>query len=130
MSNFNSADIDAINRLNEQANAAWEAGDVESFLDIFTDDVVWLPPGQPDVFGKEACRSWAQGALDRSTYEQVTKPSEEVVVASDWAFDRFRVSWVSTPRAGGEAKQTDFRGFHILRRQVDGSWKVVRYIWN
>ena len=130
MGKLDSADVDAINSMRKQGDAAWEAGDLESFLDTFTDDVVWMPPSQPDLIGKEACRSLAKGLLDQTNFEQVATPSEEIVVAGDWAFDRFRVTWVATPSAGGESSQSNFRGFRVLRRQEDSSWKIARYIWN
>ena len=130
MENINRAAVDAIKSVSTHTDAAWEAGDSEGFIDAFTDDVVWMPPGDSDIVGKEACATVAQSILEGTNFEQVATRSEEIVVIGDWAFERFRASWDSTPKAGGETTSAEFRGFRILQEQGDGSWKVAQYIWN
>lgn len=130
MGKNNLAELEAIRRLESQAEAAWEAGDVNTFLNLFTDDVVWMPPGAADVVGKDACREMTRGLLGNTDFEQVTSTNEETILAGEWAFHRFHGSMVATPKAGGEAGQMSLRGFHLLRKMDDGSWKIARYIWN
>lgn len=123
-------DIEEIKRLEAQVDGAWEVGDAEGFLDLFTNDVVWLPPGAPDVVGKEACREMVQDLLESTNFEQITSTNEEIMAIGEWAFHRFHVSMVATSKADGEARQMNFRAFRLLRKQNDGSWKIARYIWN
>lgn len=130
MGNINNADIDAIKRLQAQVDATWEAGDAEGFLDLFTDDMVWMPPGTPDVVGKEECRKMVQRLLGGTNFEQITSTYEEIVVTCEWAFLRFHGSMVATPKVGGEANQLSLTALRVLRKQNDGSWKIARYIWN
>lgn len=124
------ADIDAIKRLEAQVYAAWEAGDESDFLEFFTDDVVWLPPGAPDIVGKEACREMVQGLLSDTTFDQITSTNEKIMVAGEWAFHQYHASMIATSKADGAASQMRLRAFRLFRKQEDGSWKIMRYIWN
>jgi ketosteroid isomerase-like protein len=36
-----------------------------------------------------------------------------------------------TPKAAGAKPTTEtIKGLHVLRRQTDGSWKIIQDIWN
>jgi ketosteroid isomerase-like protein len=54
----------------------------------------------------------------------------ELEAAGDLAYHTYVYTWLTTPRAGGEAKVSSGKGLHILRRQADGPWKIAREIWN
>ncbi len=119
------ADVKAINRLREQA---FETGDVWDYIDYFTDDTVWMPNGEAALVGKEAVRAWAT-RFDGQTFKFRIVP-EEVVVAGDWAFDRFIEIMIPVSSIGEEGDPSYFQAFWTLRRQVDGSWRITHYIWN
>ena len=123
------ADMEAINKVLEQEVAAINAGDVEAFVALFTDDAVLMPPGDPAGIGTQAVRSWTQELFDQFTV-QYTATSEEIVVAGNWAFQRLSITLTLTPVAGGDPIQLNAKGIHICQRQGDGSWKLTRDIWN
>ncbi len=127
MGKRDSADVDAINKVMEKPY--WKDGDLDSFIDLFTDDAIWMPPGGLPVVGKEALRAWVSWAED-VTWEHFSTSTEEVVVAGDWAFARLAATMVMTPQAGEEATPSYLKGLQILQRQTDGSWRIARYIWN
>ena len=119
------ADIEAINRLRDKAFAT---GDIWDYIDYFTDDTVWMPNGEAAVEGKEAVRAWAT-RFDGQTFKFRIIP-QEVVVVGDWAFDRFIEIMIPVSSSGEERDPIYFQTFWTLRRQADGSWKVVQWIWN
>ncbi len=123
------ADMEAINKVLEQEVAAINAGDVEAFAALFTDDAVLMAPGEPAVIGTEAVRSWAQDFSDQFTV-QYTVTSEEIVVAGNWAFQRLSFTLTLTPAAGGDPIREGAKAIHIYLRQPDGSWKIARDVWN
>ena len=51
--------------------------------------------------------------------------SSEVSVSGDWAVDRYTATLTATPKAGGSATEEKIKGVHIMKRQPDGTWKVV-----
>lgn len=119
------ADVEVINRLREKA---FETGDIWDFIDFFTDDAVWMPYWEAAVEGKEAVRAWAT-RYDGKTYRFEIVP-QQVVVAGDWAFDRFIEIMIPVSPSGEEGDPYTFQSFWTLRRQEDNSWKVAHWIWN
>lgn len=119
------ADVKAINHLREQA---FETGDIWDYIDYFTDDTIWMPNGEATLEGKEAVRAWAT-RFDGQTFKFQIVP-EEVVVAGDWAFDRFIEIMIPVSATGEEGDPSYYQAFWTLRRQVDGFWKITHYIWN
>jgi len=79
------ADLAAIKAVRHEHVAAVNAGDLEAMLGGMADDVVYLPPAQPPVLGKEALRSTVQ-----PYYEQFeahfSMNAEETVAAGDCAW--------------------------------------------
>ena len=123
------ADVAAINGVGDEYFAALNAGDVAGFVALLTEDAVIMPPNQPANIGQEAIRAGMQTLFDQNTLE-LTRTSEEVVVAGDWAFARWTATGTSTPKAGGEPVEVSNKSIFILQRQPDGSWKVARAIIN
>jgi uncharacterized protein (TIGR02246 family) len=123
------ADIEAINRLNDEYVAAVNAGDVDGIMMLYTDDAVLMPPNQPALTGKGAIHSYLQGLFDMFSLEEVLSPGE-VVVTGDWAFVRATTTVTVTPRAGGEQTQDIGKGIAIYRKEPDGSWKYARLVYN
>ena len=119
----------SINKICEQDMAAFSAADVNTLLNIVTNDVIVMPPNEPALFGKDAIRPWLENFYKQFTV-QGTCTSSDIVVAGDWAFERLTFTLTTTPVAGGEPVQEVAKGIHIYRRQSDGSWKIVQDIWN
>jgi len=123
------ADVDAINSLRDKFIALDNASDVAGLASLFTNDAVLMPPNQAAVTGNQAIESWFQTTFDQFTTE-FTVASEELEVVGDWAFDWGAYMTALTPKAGGEATEDRGKYIVILRKQVDGSWRIVKNIWN
>jgi uncharacterized protein (TIGR02246 family) len=123
------SDMSAIEALREKELAAFNAGDVQGFIDIVTDDVVFDAPDRPAATGKDAIRSLCEAVFERIIYD-ATYQTDELVVEGNWAFDRG--VWIEnrTPKDGGEQIQVSCGMLQVYRRQTDGSWKLARSIWN
>ena len=121
------ADVEAIKSLEDETMKAVNEGDLERYLSLLTDDVVWMAPTQPSAIGKEAVKNWVE--FDLFTYE-VTITVEEVQVLGDWAF--MRDIWIGsgTQKDSGEKFEFNNKGLYLLRRQTDGSWKMSYVIFN
>ncbi len=123
------ADVDAINSLRDKFIALDNASDAAGLASLFTNDAVLMPPNQAAVTGNQAIESWFQTTFDQFTTE-FTVASEELEVVGDWAFDWGAYMTALTPKAGGEATEDRGKYIVILRKQVDGSWRIVKNIWN
>jgi uncharacterized protein (TIGR02246 family) len=118
--------IEAIDR---EWIAAFNAGDVDTVVSLYTEDVVVMPPGEPALHGRSAVISWLQTFFEHHTARQ-SLVNDEVVVAGEWAWMRGHFDLAIVPRDGsGERRH---RGKHLViwRRRRDGGWKAARDIWN
>ena len=75
------ADAEAIQALYAAYGQAVTSGDAETWLAIFTDDVVIMPPDEAGFTGKEALRAWGQPYFDRFDM-QARVSTQEIQVAS------------------------------------------------
>jgi uncharacterized protein (TIGR02246 family) len=104
-------------------------GDIEAWLAFFTEGVVYMPPNEPTIIGREAVRGWGEPYFDQFDMRETITP-DEVRLAGDWAVARLSGTFEVTPKAGGGTAQEIFKAIWILQRQPDGSWKAARTIWN
>ena len=122
------ADVEAVKRVREQAVAAINAGDMDTLISLWSDDIVRMWPNEPAVVGKEANRS---RITHRSSWKvEFTMSHEEVFVSGDRAFHRGTYRGRRIPKAGGEPMEIDMKCIDILRRQLDGSWKHTHVMCN
>ena len=123
------ADLAAIDALRLEHVAAVNAGDLEAMLATMTDDVVYLPPGQPAALGTEALRSAVQPYYEQFEVH-LSMNAEETVAAGDWAFEWGHGSNSLRPLAGDDTVHLEFKYLYVYQRQPDGSWKIARDIFN
>jgi ketosteroid isomerase-like protein len=129
-SRVSEADLEALNTLQRQVDAAIIAGDTESYVGLIADDAVLMPPNAPPVIGKNAIRSWNQLMSQRFRFQAYKPVDDEVVVAGRWAFRRATADWTLTPVGGGDPIQDSGKFIIIYERQPNRSWRVARDIWN
>jgi uncharacterized protein (TIGR02246 family) len=119
----------AINAIWKEYSASLNAGDIDRWVALWTEDGVQMPPDEPAVVGKERIRARNQAVADRFTFD-IGITNEEVRTTGDWAFSRGTYKASLTPKAGGKQIPIDGKYMTILARQPDGSWKIHRDIFN
>lgn len=106
-----------------------EAGEVDAYLALWTDDGIQMPPDEPPVAGKERIRERFLAVDEQVTFGYNIE-NQEVVVADDVAYSRGVFTGTVTPKDGGESTHLVGKYMTIFRRQPDGTWKIHRDIWN
>lgn len=114
-------DVAAINAVTEKCTQAIRDHDPDEYLQNCTNDVVFLPPGEPDIAGSGPVRSFLEGF---PTPGSVSFQYDEVEGSGDLAFAR-----------GGfllrdDETTTTIRALLIFRKASDGSWKLARDAWH
>jgi len=118
------------------AEAIWKeyseslnAGDLERWLDLWTEDGIQMPPDERAISGLDSIRARNEAMLDRFTFD-IGITNQEVETAGDWAYARGTYKARLMPKGGGRAITMDGKYMTILARQPDGSWKIHRDIFN
>ena len=127
------ADLAAIEKLQRADIEATLAQDPKGLIDIWTEDAVRFNPGSPPAVGKQAIgaeneKFHAQypGLKVLSYTSKYKNLQVEDGLACEW-FERegeYKLSPESPPASWNG------KGFHVLRRQSDGSWKFAVLIGN
>ena len=118
----------AISAAESQQASALKRGDIDGALQIYTEDVVALWPGEPVIRGRAALREAAVRAFGGATLTTAKSTTDDILVSGDVAVAT--VSFDNTWTKGGEAVRQAGRGIVVWRRQPDGSWRVSRDISN
>ena len=117
-----SDDEQAIRALVETWMEASRTGDLDTVLDLMTDDVLFMTPGR-EPFGKEefAANSRAMSGVEVDGRAAI----QELQVLGDWAWLRNHLDIAMTP-PGGETKHRTGYTLTILRKGEDGRWRLCR----
>ena len=107
-----------------------KANDAEALGRLVTEDAVLMPPNEPAVVGRAAVIDWFAGVVKQARTTGIGVPQREVIVAGDWAIERGSFLWKVAPAAGGAPIEDQGNFLAIHQRQIDGTWKVTRNIWN
>jgi ketosteroid isomerase-like protein len=118
----------------EEGHAKWvaamKANDSEAFGRIVTQDAVLMPPHQPPIQGRAGVITWFADVAKQARTTAVDVPEREIVEAGEIAIERGSFVWKLLPT--GSTTEVEDRGNYLAvwQRQADGSWKVIRSIWN
>jgi uncharacterized protein (TIGR02246 family) len=118
-----------VNAIWKEYTASLNAGDVERWAALWSEEGVQLPPDEPAVVGKQGIRDRMRAGLDRFTFDMAIA-NEETRAAGDLAFARGTYKATLTPKQGGKQVPIDGKFMTILVRQPDGGWKIYRDIFN
>lgn len=113
----------AIRSLVETWMRASQSGDTATVLDLMTDDVVFLVPGQPP-FGKEAFKAASQGQQNFTIAGK--SDIQEIQLLGDWAYLRNHLEITITPKDGSPAVTRAGYTLTILQKRADGKWRLKR----
>jgi ketosteroid isomerase-like protein len=122
-------DREVIERRRTEYVEAFNREDIVAMTGYAAPDAVGMAPNRPAIRGIEAHRQfWREGfAAARSLFFVFP---EELEVLGDVAIDQHKWVLDSMPKRGGRPIHDEGKGIWIWRRQMDGSWKVARGIWN
>ena len=109
-------------QVHELVAAAFAAGDVDAYLELCEPDATVIPQPDQVVRGQEEIRAALEPLLAmRPTMPIETKKVFEAgdlaLLCSDWR--------LSATDPEGNPVEMEGRGTEVLRRQPDGSWRLV-----
>ena len=123
------ANLDAIMALTADYMEAYNAGDAEAFVALFSEDAIRMPPNAPILAGIDRIRANAITLFE--TYDgEVTINVDENRFSGDLAITRGTWATRLVPKVGGEALEDIGSWLNVSVRGQDGRWKISRSIWN
>jgi uncharacterized protein (TIGR02246 family) len=125
-------DIAALKDLLNQYVISCNTGDLDLFMSLWADNGKQMPPGAPTRTGREQIREAMKPTFDDMKLDMAIKSVDDVEVHGDVGFTRCTYTLKLTPKAGGETivAVPDGKDLAVVRKQSDGSWKIVYDCFN
>lgn len=120
---MNSTDEQAIRAVVAEWIAASKRGDTQAVLDLVTDDVLFLQPGQQPM-DRAAFEAASRAQTTQKLKIDVTSDIREVQVEGNMGFLWSRLSVTVTPPSS-ESVMREGHTLTIFRKQ-DGKWRLAR----
>lgn len=115
-------DEKAIRQVVETWTAASKSGDIATVLELMTNDVIFMVPGQ-EPFGKAAFAAASKGMNDMKM--EGANEIVELQVLGDWAFIRNHIDITVMPPGGNAIRRSGYT-LTLLRKESDGMWRLAR----
>jgi ketosteroid isomerase-like protein len=113
-------------------SASMESGDAESWIALWDEEGIQLPPNAPMRKGKAAIlKSFRDDARDYIVRNFVIDAQSTSAFGSgEYGFACGTYSCEKMPRSGGPVRRIDAKVLSVLKRQRDGSWRIFRDCFN
>jgi len=121
--------ISAIKQIHNISAQAKKKGDVDSFVNLFSEDGIYMWPGVPAIEGHNALRSWFKERLEKFS-PKIFKTIEQIEVMDNWVFERGREIVQIKNRSTGKIKEVKGKYVNMFKKQKDNSWKIAWRIRN
>jgi uncharacterized protein (TIGR02246 family) len=120
-------DRNAIRAVVANFDKAVLAGDWPAVVSVYAEDGMLLPPNGPTVQGRAAIQNFFGGFPKITAFKQSVV---EIEGQGDLAYPRGTYEMTMMP-PGAKAPLTDTgKVIAVWRKQPDGSWLVLRVMWN
>lgn len=123
-------DVALIYQLCEARAAAANAGDVESWIALWYDGAVQMPPGQSRLQGKGRILDAFVARVNQPFRGELFIQPEEVRVWGGAACVHGIFECRTASSVGGKCSISRGKFLDILEKQVDGSWKITLDCFN
>ncbi len=120
------ADEAAINAIGDLWIQAYQAGDYDAIIDLYTEDAWIMARGRPKLEGRAAIgRSFGGLAAGRDVDIDIVV--EELELMGDWAWlvSEFTVTYGPAQDPSAQVQETA-RSLLIYKRGADGKWRIHR----
>ena len=126
-------DLSQVRQAVEQLGAQWEEaanrGDAAAVASLYTEDGQFMPPNADIVEGRANIQTAIQGLVDMKL-RNVDLTTVDVGASGDLAYEVGRYSLDVQPPGAPQHVTDKGKYVLVLKRQADGTWKIVADIFN
>jgi ketosteroid isomerase-like protein len=122
------ASTEAIKTWFDQYTSSIKAGDVDSLLALYAENIVILPPNGSIVEGRDAYRQWISGWFGNFNAEEKLE-IQEIKILGRNAFVRGSHNYRNIHKETGVTKEGKGTFINFFELQSDGMWKCTHNMW-
>jgi len=102
---------------------------IERVMSYWSDDAIYMPPGQSSLTGKDAIRQMVAGSLKTPGFKISWEPQSATISESGDMAYLIEKSQITTTDSLGNSKTEHYKGLTIWRKEK-GTWKNVAEMVN
>ena len=118
-------DLTAINKVRDNWAAAWKSGNAANLAALYDENALHAGNHEASMQGSIALASAYGGQFAQVTPTNLVLNSEKTEVGGDIAYDYGTFQYSVTPKNGGAPVSDSGRYLVVLKKQGDGTWKIV-----
>ena len=119
----------AIDSANARFDSALDAGDTATLLGLYGDDAIVMPPNTEASHGRAEIAKAFGGMTSGMKFSGTKLTTTDLIVSGDYAMETGTYEMTVTPK-GAKAVKDVGKYETVWKKQPDGSWKLIRDIWN
>lgn len=119
----------AIKQRHEIAAKAMRAGNVDTYVKLYTENGIYMWPGIPAIEGQGALHAWFTERFAKFSPE-IEKTIEEIIVTGEWVIERGKEIVKIKNKSTGDIQTIKGKYINLYKKQSDGQFKVARRIRN
>lgn len=104
-------------------------GSMDDLAAVYADSAYLMTPGRQALSGRDAILAEYSRVLAESEI-QVTYTGDEREIREDLFVERGRLVRSLRPRDGSQARAESLNLVTVMRREADGTWRIIWQIWN
>lgn len=123
------AELEMIQEVTNEFVTAWINGDAEGCANTYSENAVFMVPGQASYHGRAAIKERYENMFNQrsdSSRIEMTETVKEVIIFNDWAV--IRGSGFET--SDSEGASGTYKWIILSRKQANGKWESVWDIFN
>lgn len=122
-------DIGAITTQMQAHVQAAMTGNADRYVEFVSEETIYMPPGEAILVGKEAIREWVKAGFEMASFEIILYPFDEIEVAGDWAYARYRVT-LNGKMKSDASEFSEERKYLDIWKKADDQWMLHRHMWS
>ncbi len=120
-----------VERLGNRAEQAFLAGDIDTMLEYYDENIVSMPHGHPMIRGKHNLKLQTQAIIASPiTFQSLTSTTQDVQDAGQYVYEIGTFTQTITLPPNPDPQTSDGKYLTIWKRRPDGSLKIAVEMYN
>jgi uncharacterized protein (TIGR02246 family) len=123
------ADIRAIRLILAEMNSAFNASNIDSFMEFFAEDATDIPANEPSTVGKEAIKANIQELLTTTTFQEQDSV-KDIKVSGNIAVAHVAYASSFTNTESGESGNVQGNWLLVFEKNANDGWRIIYSIFS
>lgn len=121
---------EVVSSMCQSYSSAVNASDSATYVRLFTEDAIRMPPGAEPEYGRDQIQAGEQADYDEAKWNVTFAPRDALPLTDDWVYGIADAEVNVVPHSGDATSDFRLTVTWLLARQASGEWLIKRQMWN